>query len=87
MDFLKDYLKKLKAHMEAQKIDADTVAKFMKESQAYVKSKLLSDYDNLIFYQPKTSQDEFYFIPMNYREDQSTPYFVFFANGLVEEKV
>ncbi|BHF67105.1 tRNA 2'-phosphotransferase [Sparganum proliferum] len=87
MDFLKDYLKKLKAKMEAEKVDETTIAKFMKESQAYVKDKLLSDFNNLTFYQPKTSSDEFYFIPMNYRDDESTPYFVFFANGLKEEKV
>ena len=65
--------------------DKSRVEKFTAGMQNWAKS-VLKDFDNFRFYLGESMNPEGMVILMNYREDQTTPYFIFFKDGLVEEK-
>ena len=63
----------------------DRVAKFTSGMQTWAKD-VLKDFDNYRFFLGEKMDPEGMVILMNYREDQTTPYFVFFKDGIEEEK-
>jgi len=82
-DWLKSYMKELKLKVEAK--DANRVKPFMAGMQTWAKG-VLSNFDEYRFYLSEHMSPEGMVILQGYREDQTTPYFIFFKDGLVEEK-
>ena len=65
--------------------DKSRVEKFTAGMQTWAKN-VLKDFDNFRFFLGESMNPEGMVILMNYRDDQTTPYFIFFKDGLVEEK-
>ena len=63
----------------------DRVAAFTKGMSKWAQ-EVLKDFDNFRFFLGEKMDPEGMVILMNYREDQTTPYFVFFKDGIEEEK-
>ncbi|CAG8448941.1 10012_t:CDS:2 [Ambispora leptoticha] len=87
MSHIKVYMKKIKEHLT--KANPDRVPIFEKQAATFVKKVIgsIGDYD---FYVPSgfyNHDTEGMVILVNYREDGITPYFTFFKDGLLEEKV
>lgn len=82
-DWLKTYMKELKKRVEAK--NPDRVAAFQTGMQTWAKT-VLKDYDNWRFYLGERMDPEGMVVLQGYREDQTTPYFIFFKDGLEEEK-
>jgi hypothetical protein len=47
---------------------------------------VLKEFDNYRFFLGERMDPEGMIVLMGYREDQTTPYFIFFKDGLQEEK-
>jgi Translationally controlled tumour protein len=84
LTYLKGYMKKVKAHL-AEK-DPDRVEAFEKAAQNYAK-KIIANFKDWEFYTGDGMDPEAMVVLLNYREDGTTPYLVFFKDGLKEEKV
>jgi len=82
-DWLKTYMKELKKRVEQK--DASRVDKFMSGMSAFAKDTLKS-FDDFRFFLGEKMDPEGMVVLMKYREDQITPVFVFFKDGLEEEK-
>ncbi|KAI3385821.1 hypothetical protein SNEBB_002244 [Seison nebaliae] len=78
------YMKKLKAKV-AEKEPGRT-EEFMKAAQNLITKKILPDFDNFDTYISESLDDDGMIVVMNYREDGTTPYFIYFKDGLEEEK-
>ncbi|XP_041663715.1 translationally-controlled tumor protein homolog [Cheilinus undulatus] len=83
MVFIKEYCKKLKAWLEVN--DPDRVEAFQEGCKKEVK-KIVDDYDNLQFFTGESMNPEGMVGLLNYREDGTTPFMIFFKDGLIEEK-
>ncbi len=82
---LKDYLKRVKERVAKE--NPELQDQFMAAVQKYWKEKILDNFKDWQFYRPVNYEAECqYFVPCNFREDGITPYFVFIAHGLEEEK-
>lgn len=82
---LKTYLQRVKE--EVQKKHPERVTGFTKAVQEYWKNNVFKNFKDYQFYRSANYEAELqYFIPVNYREDNETPYFVFIVDGLIEEK-
>lgn len=77
-------MKKVKAHL-AEK-DPDRVEAFEKAAQNYAK-KIIANFKDWEFYTGDKMDPEAMVVLLNYREDGTTPYLVFFKDGLKVEKV
>jgi len=84
LTYLKGYMKKVKAHL-AEK-DPDRVATFEKAAQNYAK-KIVANFKDFEFYTGDKMDPEAMVVLLNYREDGTTPYLVFFKDGLKMVKV
>jgi hypothetical protein len=82
-DWLKTYMKELKKRVEGK--DASRVTHFTSGMQNWAKD-VLKNFDNWRFYLGEKMDPEGMVILQGYREDQITPYFIFFKDGLEEEK-
>jgi len=82
-DWLKTYMKELKKRVEQK--TPDRVDKFMSGMQKWAKD-VLANFDNYRFYLGERLDPEGMVILQGYRDDQTTPYFIFFKDGLQEEK-
>jgi hypothetical protein len=58
---------------------------FKKGMSGFAK-EILAKFDDWTFYIGEKMDPEGMVVLMNYREDQVTPYFIFFKDGLEEEK-
>ena len=76
-------ISRLKAKVEAK--DANRVKAFSTGMQTWAKN-VLSNFDEYRFYLSENMSPEGMVILQGYREDQTTPYFIFFKDGLEEEK-
>eukprot|EP00047_Mylnosiga_fluctuans_P001353 m.219889 g.219889 ORF g.219889 m.219889 type:complete len:177 (+) comp10271_c0_seq1:1597-2127(+) len=85
--YLKDYMKALAEKITAAK-GADAAAAWKSAIQKYVSSVILPGIKakQFQFFTGESMNPEGMVVLMNYREDGSTPYFIFFKEGLVEEK-
>ena len=81
--WLKDYMKALKARVE--KSSPERLESFQKGMQKWAMD-VLKKFDEYKFYIGEKMDAEGMVIVQGYREDQITPFFVFFKDGLEEEK-
>jgi len=82
-DWLKTYMKELKKRVETK--TPDRVEKFTSGMQKWAKD-VLGSFDDWRFFLGERMDPEGMVVLMGYREDQTTPYFMFFKDGLAEEK-
>jgi hypothetical protein len=76
-------MKKVKDHLTAKK--PERVDAFMKSATDMVKW-ILANYADFTFYTPESYDMENIIILSYYDGDNQTPTFIFFKDGLVEEK-
>ena len=84
LTYLKGYMKKVKAHLTEK--DPERVEAFEKAAQAYAK-KIVANFKDWEFLTGDKMDPEAMVVLLNYREDGTTPYLVFFKDGLKAEKV
>ena len=84
LTYLKGYMKRVKAHL-AEK-DPERVEAFEKAAQNYAK-KIVAGFKDWEFYTGDRMDPDAMVVLLNYREDGTTPYLVFFKDGLKVEKV
>lgn len=83
LTYMKGYLKAIKAKLEDSK--PDRVAAFEKGAQAYIK-KVLENFGDFDFYTGDSMDPEAMVVPLGYRENGTTPYLVYWKDGLRAEK-
>ena len=83
-DWLKEYMKKLGKRV-GEKKGEEAVKPFQKSMQARAMN-VLKTFDEWKFWLSENMPDDGMIILMGYREDQITPYFTYFKDGLEEEK-
>ena len=81
--YIKDYMKRIKAKLEAE--HPERVDVFVKGMPAVIK-KVLGSFKDWEFYTGESMNPEGMAVLLNYREDGVTPFFIFFKDGLIEEK-
>lgn len=81
--YIKGYLKEIKTKLSEK--NPERVPEFEKGAQAYVK-KLLEKFDDLEWYTGDSMNPEAMVIPLAYREDGTTPYLMYWKDGLRAEK-
>ncbi len=84
MTYIKGYMKKLSAYLEAN--NPDRVAGFKSEAQAFVK-EMLGQISELQFFIGESMDPDAMVALLLWREDGITPYIVFFKDGLKQEKL
>ena len=77
-------MKKVKAHLAEN--DASRVEAFEKAAQNYAK-KIVANFKDWEFYTGDKMDPDAMVVLLNYREDGTTPYLVYFKDGLKVEKV
>ncbi|KAK9377142.1 translationally controlled tumor protein [Lipomyces chichibuensis] len=83
LTYIKGYMKAVKAKLAETSPDDVTI--FEKGAQAYVK-KVVANFKDYEFYTGESMDPEGMIVLLNYREDGTTPYVVFWKHGLKEEK-
>jgi len=81
--FMKDFLKKTVAHLEAE--NPERVAGFKKGAQEAMKV-IMESFKDWVMYTGESMDPEGSLVFGNYREDGITPYFWYFKDALIEEK-
>jgi len=84
MVYIKGYMKKLLDYIKEH--NPSRTEAFQKGAQEFVK-KILSKFDEYTFYTGESMDPEAMVALMFYKEDGITPYFYFFKDGVIEEKV
>jgi len=84
MAYIKTYMSTLLNKLKDT--NPDRVSAFQKGSSAFVK-KVLGDFNNYDFYTGESMTIDAMVVLKSYKEDGITPYFYFFKDGLLEEKV
>merc|ERR1712080_147606 len=82
--YIKEYMKKVLKHLEAN--DPDRAVVFKKNAQGAVK-KILGSFKDWEMFTGESMDPDGSLVYMNYREDGITPYLWYFKDGLIEEKV
>ncbi|CAI2172987.1 16329_t:CDS:2, partial [Funneliformis geosporum] len=83
--YLKDYLKKLAKHLQANNPDLDIKA-WQAKISAFSK-KIFDSFKDYQFFTGESFDQSGTIALLNYREDGVTPYITLFKDGLLEEKV
>ncbi|ROW12102.1 hypothetical protein VMCG_00700 [Cytospora schulzeri] len=87
LGYLKGYMKSVKTALkEAGKSDEE-VKEFETGASKYVKEKLLPNFKDFEFYTGESMNPDGMVALLNYREDGTTPYFIFWKHGMKETKV
>ncbi|KAL2202577.1 translationally controlled tumor-associated [Sarocladium strictum] len=86
LTYLKGYMKSVKAKLQ-EKGDEAAVAEFEKNAQAWVKKTLLPNFKDFEFYTGESQDPDGMVALLNFREDGTTPYIVFWKHGLTQMKV
>jgi hypothetical protein len=79
-------MKSVKAKLQ-EKGDEAAVAEFEKNAQAWVKKTLLPNFKDFEFYTGESQDPDGMVALLNFREDGTTPYIVFWKHGLTQMKV
>lgn len=77
-------MKRVKAEL-AEK-DPEAVAVFEKGAAAYVK-KIIANFKDYEFFTGESMDPDGMVVLLNYREDGTTPYLIYWKHGLSEDKV
>ncbi|KAK9325450.1 translationally controlled tumor protein [Lipomyces orientalis] len=83
LTYIKGYMKAVKTKLA--ETSPDDVATFEKGAQNYVK-KVVANFKDYEFYTGESMDPEGMIVLLNYREDGTTPYVIFWKHGLKEEK-
>jgi Translationally controlled tumour protein len=93
LTYLKGYMKKVKSYLEekaaetgATEEDKSRPEKFVAAAQSYAK-KIIANFKDWEFYTGEGMDPDGMVVLLNYREDGTTPYLVYFKDGLKMEKV
>jgi len=93
LTYLKGYMKKVKGHLEekakaegASDEDKERPEKFATAAQNYAK-KIVASFKDWEFFTGESMDPDGMVVLLNYREDGTTPYLVYFKDGLKIEKV
>jgi len=81
LGYLKEYMKKIAAGLEGDRKEV-----FKAKAQEYAK-KIVANFKDYEFYTGESMNPEGMVILVNYREDGTTPYFIFWKDGVKEEKL
>ena len=81
--YIKGYMKKIESHLQEK--NPGRVAAFKEGAARYVK-KVLEHFDDFSFYLGENCNMEGMVVLMDYREDGTTPYCVFWIDGMLGEK-
>jgi hypothetical protein len=84
MTYIKGYMKKVKAYLAEHNPDA--VEAFEKGATNYVK-KIVGNFKDYEFFTGESMDPDGMVVLLNYREDGTTPYLIFWKHGLKEDKV
>ncbi|PRT54378.1 Translationally-controlled tumor [Wickerhamiella sorbophila] len=84
MVYIKGYMKRVKAYLEEH--NPEEVANFEKGATAYVK-KVLGSFKDWEFYTGESMDPDGMVVLLNWREDGTTPYLVFWKHGLKSQKI
>jgi hypothetical protein len=84
MNAIKNYMKRVKEHLEKTK--PDRVEQFQKSAAEQVK-KIIAEFDDYVFYTGESMDSEAMIVFCKYSADGLTPTFYFWKDGLKEEKV
>ncbi|KAJ1740438.1 mitochondrial dynamin GTPase Msp1 [Coemansia sp. RSA 1086] len=84
MTYIKGYMKAVKAKLQEK--NPERVPGFEKEAAEFVKG-IVKNFKDYEFYTSESMDPDGMVALLNYREDGVTPFFTFFKDGLVEEKV
>jgi len=84
--YIKDYLKAVKNKLIENGKTPDQIAQFEKEAKEAV-AMILKNIGNYRFYTGESCNPDGMVALLDYREDGITPFLMYFADGLVEEKV
>ena len=82
--YIKGYMAKIIEHLN--KTAPDRIPAFKGAANAFVK-KILETFKDWKFYMGESNNPDGGVGFMNYREDQATPYMVFFKDGFIQEKM
>lgn len=85
--YLKGYMKSIKAKLEETGKPEEEVKAFMTGAQAFIKNKLLPNFNDYEFYTGSSMDPDAMVVLLNYREDGTTPYVTVWKHGLAETKV
>jgi hypothetical protein len=88
----KEYQVYLKGYMAAvikrlEEVDAARIPIFKAAIAKYVKDKVLPNFKNWQFFQGEKQDPDGMCALLDFREDGTTPYMIFFKDGIEEEKV
>lgn len=84
MTYIKGYMKALKAKLS--ETSPERVPIFEKNATTLIK-KILGNFKDYEFYVGESMDPDGMVALLNYREDGVTPYFTFFKDGLLQEKL
>ena len=84
LTYLKGYMKTIKQSL--QETNPDRVPEFEKKAAEFAK-KVVGKFNDWEFYTGESMNPDGMVALLNYREDGVTPYFVFWKDGLKEEKI
>lgn len=82
--YIKGYMKRVKAELTEK--NPDQVPVFEKGAAAYVK-KIVANFKDYEFFTGESMDPDGMIVLLNYREDGTTPYLIFWKHGLSEDKV
>ncbi|CDO52539.1 hypothetical protein DV451_003057 [Geotrichum candidum] len=82
--YIKGYMKRIKAKLA--ETDPEAVSVFEKGAAAYVK-KIVANFKDYEFFTGESMDPDGMVVLLNYREDGTTPYLVYWKHGLSEVKV
>lgn len=83
LTYIKGYMKAVKAKLEESNPSRVTI--FEKGAQTYVK-KILENFGDYEFYTGDSMDPEAMVVPMGYRENGTTPYLIYWKDGVRAEK-
>jgi len=84
LTYLKGYMKAVKTYLQENK--PDQVEAFEKGAQAFAK-KIVGNFKDYEFYTGESMDPDGMVVLLNYREDGTTPYLIYWKHGLKEEKI
>lgn len=84
LTYLKGYMKSIKAYLAEHK--PEEVESFEKGAQAFAK-KIVGNFKDYDFYTGESMDPDGMVALLNYREDGTTPYLIFWKHGIKEEKI
>ena len=84
LTYLKGYMKTIKQNLQETK--PERVPEFEKKAAEFAK-KVVGKFNDWEFYTGESMNPDGMVALLNYREDGVTPYFVFWKDGLKEEKI